>query len=67
MGNGLDITEEQFMEMKTKEQNLILFRNIVYIRKQFKDYKVNKKIQYAWLSVLTILSGAIIGIRGWFI
>ena len=67
MDHGLDITEEQFMEMKPKEQNLILFRNIVYIRKKFKDYRINKKIQYAWLSVLTILSGAIIGIRGWFI
>lgn len=64
MTNGLDITEEQFMNMSSKERDLIMFKNMVYIRKQFKDYKFNKKIQYAWLSVLTIVSGAILGIKG---
>jgi len=44
--NGLDITEEQFMQMGTKEQNLMLFRNLVHIRSKFKDYKVHRKVQY---------------------
>ena len=67
MNNGLDITEGQFMAMKTKEQNLMLFRNIVFIRTQFKEYKVTKKIQYCWLGALTILNAAFLGIRGWII
>jgi len=57
MNNGLDITEGQFMELKTKEQNLMLFKNLVHIRKQFKDYKFHKKIQYVWLSALSIFVG----------
>ena len=58
--NGLDITEDEFGKMKLKDQNLILFRNIVHIRKKFNDYSVTKKIQYAWLSVLTTC------ILGWY-
>ena len=57
MNNGLDITEGQFMELKTKEQNLMLFKNLVHIRKQFKDYRFNKKVQYVWLSALSIFVG----------
>lgn len=67
MNEGLDISEEQFLSMGSKERDLIMFRNMVYIRKQFKDYRLNKKIQYVWLSVLTVFAAACIGIRGWFI
>ena len=67
MNSGLDISVDQFMSLPNKEQNLMLFKNIVYIRKQFKDYKVTKKIQYAWLGALTILNAAFLGIRGWVI
>jgi len=57
MNNGLDITEEQFMNMRTKEQNLMLFRNLTHIRKQFKDYSFHRKIQYVWLFALSIAIG----------
>jgi len=67
MNNGLDISEDQFMSLPTKEQNLMLFKNVVYIRKQFKDYKVTKRIQYAWLIALTAVNAAFLGIRGWVI
>jgi len=53
-GNGLDITEEQFIKMSSKERDLMMFRNVTHIRKQFKDYSFHRKINYVWLSVLTI-------------
>ena len=62
MNNGLDISEQQFTGMKTGEQNLMLFRNVVYIRKQFKNYGVTKRIQYWWLSALTALTATFFGI-----
>ncbi len=52
--NGLDITEEQFLKMGSRERDLIMFRNVTHIRKKFKDYSFHRKIQYVWLSVLTI-------------
>ncbi len=55
--NGLDIAEDQFLALKTKEQNLILFKNIVHVRKQFKDYTFHKKVQYVWLFVLSAFTG----------
>lgn len=67
MNNGLDINEEQFMRMASKDQRLVLFRNSVYNRKQFKDYKVHKKVQYVWLTVLTIINATYLGIKGWII
>lgn len=63
--NGLNISEEQFMSMKTKEQNLMLFRNLVHIRKQLKDYKVHRKIQYAWMSALTAIIAMAFGFSNW--
>jgi len=66
MAPGLDISEEQFMSMGSKERDLTMFRNMVYIRKQFKDYKLNKKIQYVWLSILTTATLVLMGIKGIF-
>ncbi|MHA1383273.1 MAG: hypothetical protein ACTSR3_05910 [Candidatus Helarchaeota archaeon] len=57
MNNGLDITENQFLKLSAKERDLIMFRNVVHIRKQLKDYRFHKKIQYAWLSILSCLLG----------
>lgn len=56
-GNGLDITEEQFMKMNSKERDKMIFRNLVFIRKQFEDYNITKKIQYCWLAILTFAFG----------
>lgn len=55
--NGLDITEEQFMKMQSKERDLVIFRNMVYIRQQFGSYRFHRKIQYVWLIGLSILFG----------
>ena len=64
--NGLDISEEQFMKMSSKERDLMMFRNVIHIRKQFKDYSFHKKVQYVWLSVLTAGLMILAGIRGFF-
>ena len=61
--NGLDITEEQFMKMGSAERDLIMFRNVTHIRKQFKDYSFHRKIQYVWLSVLTAIIGVAFGFK----
>ena len=55
--NGLDIKETQFMKLSSKERDIMIFRNLVHIRKQFKDYNFHKKVQYAWLVALTIAVG----------
>lgn len=54
---GLDITEEQFIKMSSKERDLIMFKNVTHIRNRFKDYSFHRKINYVWLSVLTIIIG----------
>ena len=64
--NGLDISEEQFMQMNSKQRDLTMFRNMTHIRKQFKDYAFHKKVQYVWLTVLTAALGIIAGIKGMF-
>jgi len=54
---GLDISEEQFMKLAAKERDVMIFRNLIYIRKQMRDYKLNKKVQYVWLALLTVFVG----------
>jgi len=54
---GLDISEDQFIKMSAKERDLIMFKNVLHIRKNFKDYSFHRKIQYVWLSVLTLALG----------
>lgn len=52
MVNGLSIAEDEFMKMKQKEQNLILFRNVNEIRKIMKGYKFYYKVTAAIGSIL---------------
>lgn len=55
--DGLDIKEEQFLRMNSKDRDLIIFKNMIHIRKKFKDYAFNKKIQYVWLIILSSVIG----------
>lgn len=57
VSNGLDITEEQFLKMGSRERDLIMFRNVTHIRKKFRDYSFHRKIQYVWLFVLSAAIG----------
>lgn len=68
--NGLEINESQFCNMTGKQQNLILFKNTVKIEKKIniinerdENYKLNKKIQYWWLSSLTTIFFGYLGIK----
>lgn len=63
--NGLDITEDEFCRMAINDQNLILFKNIIFIRRKFDNYAFTKKVQYVWLTLLTSLMMAFMGIKGW--
>lgn len=54
MVNGLSIAEDDFMKMKQKEQNLILFRNINEIRKIMRGYKFYYKVTAAIGSILIL-------------
>ena len=55
--NRLDITLEQFKKMKAMDRDEIIYQNLIHIRKQMGDYKANKTIGIAWLSLLTIWMG----------
>jgi len=59
MGIGLNITSVQFNGMTRKDKDSVMFENIVYIRDKMDNYKVTKRVQYVWLSVLT----AFVGVR----
>ncbi len=57
MNNGLNITEHEFVELTAKQQNLILFKNLRKIRKEDKDSKFHRKVQYIWLLGLSGILG----------
>lgn len=57
MNNGLDIGLEEFKKMKSMDRDILIYNNLVHIRKKFIDYKFHRKITYTWLFVISILVG----------
>ena len=55
--NGLDIGLKEFQRMKSMDRDVLMYNNLVYIRKKIGDYKLQKKIQYVWLFLLTAFVG----------
>ncbi len=55
--NGLDIGLKEFKRMKSLDRDVLMYNNLTHIRKRLGDYKLNKKIQYVWLTLLTIFVG----------
>ncbi len=55
--NNLDIDLDQFKKMKALDRDVIIYQNLVHFRGKMGEYKVNKKIQYVWLSLLTFWMG----------
>ncbi len=55
--NGLDIGIEEFKRMKSLDRDVLMYNNLIHIRKGKNDYKFHKKIQYVWLIGLTIFVG----------
>ena len=51
---GLNITEKEFTTMSATSQRLTLFKNSQHSIKLIDSYNFHKKVQYAWLSGLTI-------------
>ena len=55
--NGLDIGLKEFKGMRSLDRDVLMYNNITHIRKKIDDYKLNKKVQYIWLALLTIFVG----------
>lgn len=55
--NGLDIGLKEFKGMKSLDRDVLMYNNLIHIRKKIDDYKLNKKIQYVWLALLTLFVG----------
>lgn len=59
--NGLDLNLEQFTKMNAKDRDLVIFKNLVHIRKDLGDRKFHRKIAYVWLLGLT----GLLGVKKW--
>lgn len=57
MANGLDIDIDQFKKMGKNERDILMYKNIVYIRGNVRSDKLNRKMQYIWLIALTGILG----------
>ncbi len=55
--NGLDIGLREFKGMRSLDRDVLMYNNLIHIRKKIDDYKLNKKIQYVWLALLTLFVG----------
>jgi len=55
--NGLEVGLKEFKRMKSIDRDVMMYNNLIHIRKKIEDYRFHKKIQYVWLSLLTILLG----------
>jgi len=53
----LNIGITEFKKMKAIDRDVLIYNNLINIRTKIGDYKLNKKIQYVWLLILTIALG----------
>ncbi len=54
---GLEVGLIEFKRMKSIDRDVLMYNNLLHIRKRLGDYKLHKKIQYVWLVLLTIFVG----------
>ena len=57
MRNNVDIGLTEFKRMNSIDRDILMYNNLVHIRKRVGDYQLHKKIQYIWLVVLAIFVG----------
>jgi len=57
MANNLEVGLAEFKRMRSLDRDVLMYNNLIHIRKKIGDYKLNKKIQYVWLFLLTIFVG----------
>jgi len=55
--NGLEVGLIEFKRMKSIDRDVLMYNNLIHIRKKIGDYRLHKKIQYVWLFLLTIFVG----------
>ena len=55
--NGLEVGLNEFKRMKSIDRDVLMYNNLIHIRKKFGDYKLHKKVQYIWLVCLTAFVG----------
>lgn len=53
MDEGLNIGLVEFKKMKSMDRDVLIYDNLIHIRKRIGDYNFHKKTQYVWLSLLT--------------
>lgn len=51
---GLNINLEAFEKMGAKDRDLLIYQNVLGIKRKMDNYQTNKKVQYSWLTALTI-------------
>jgi len=56
--DGLEVGLEEFKRMRKIDKDIIIYNNLICIRKKLGEYKIQKKVQYIWLFLLTIFTGA---------
>lgn len=57
MTDGLNIGIKEFHKLPQKEQLTILYENTEQLKNMVRGYKLQLKVQYIWLFVLTIALG----------
>lgn len=57
MANNLEVGLAEFKRMRSLDRDVLMYNNLVHIRKKISDYKLHKKVQYVWLTILTIFVG----------
>lgn len=61
--NGLGIGLPEFKKMNGLDRDIVMFQNFEHLKGLLSNYQTNKKIQYVWLSVLTVVVLAVAGLR----
>lgn len=64
--NGLSISADEFKCMPAVERDVILFNNTEYIKGKLEAYNLTKKIQYWWLSGLSLVFLSYLGVKNYF-
>ena len=63
MSNGLNIDSSNFEEMTQSQKLNVLFQNTEHMKKSLKGWRLQLKVQWWWLSGLTVLILGLLGIK----
>lgn len=57
MSTGLNLGLEGFKKLKKMERDIIMYENILHIKKKVGDVKLIKLIGFLWLFILSVVVG----------